>query len=244
MPDARFHLIGHLQSNKAKSAAELFHVIQTVDTPKLARRLDAIGKRLDVMIEVKLSHEQAKAGADPCSPSWTDRCDPRLPESAACRTDDHASLVRRSGSCRGLISGGCASLAKLSCVSGLSMGMSHDFEAAIEEGATHIRVGTALFGKRRKAVTLGFYSPSAARSYRRRGLQRGVACGSATARRSKGECGDGDVQLYHVGNNQLHRCHLHARARASGRDRPARCGAATLLRSAILTRRVHRRVRL
>ena len=65
MPDARFHLIGHLQSNKAKLASELFQVIQTVDSAKLAKRLDATGALLDVMIEVKLSPEESKAGADP-----------------------------------------------------------------------------------------------------------------------------------------------------------------------------------
>src|SRR4029450_1511893 len=65
LAEARFHLIGHLQSNKAKRAAELFHTIQTVDSEKLARRLDAAGKRLDVMLEVKLSPEEAKAGAGP-----------------------------------------------------------------------------------------------------------------------------------------------------------------------------------
>src|SRR3954466_9707435 len=57
LSDARFHLIGHLQSNKSAKAADLFQVIQTVDTPKLARRLDAAGKPLDIMIEVKLSEE-------------------------------------------------------------------------------------------------------------------------------------------------------------------------------------------
>src|SRR6185436_17352051 len=62
---ARFHLIGHLQSNKAKKAAELFQVIQTIDTEKLARRLDAAGQPLDVMLEVKLSHEESKFGAEP-----------------------------------------------------------------------------------------------------------------------------------------------------------------------------------
>ena len=62
---ARFHLIGHLQSNKSKKAAELFQVIQTVDSPKLARRLNEAGRRLEVMLEVKLSPEQAKSGADP-----------------------------------------------------------------------------------------------------------------------------------------------------------------------------------
>jgi len=62
---ARFHLIGHLQSNKSRKAAELFQVIQTVDTPKLAERLNQIGSALEVMLEVKLSAEQAKSGAAP-----------------------------------------------------------------------------------------------------------------------------------------------------------------------------------
>ncbi len=62
---ARFHLIGHLQSNKSKKAAELFQVIQTVDSPKLARRLNEAGRALDVMLEVKLSEEEAKSGAEP-----------------------------------------------------------------------------------------------------------------------------------------------------------------------------------
>jgi len=64
---ARFHLIGHLQSNKSKKAAELFQVIQTVDSPKLARRLDEAGRDLEVMLEVKLSEEQAKSGTDPAA---------------------------------------------------------------------------------------------------------------------------------------------------------------------------------
>jgi pyridoxal phosphate enzyme (YggS family) len=146
---AEFHLIGHLQSNKARLAADLFQVIQTVDSEKLARRLDQCGKPLDVMIEVKLSEEESKTGAAPdelsaliaairaCSnlrltglmtmPPWTDD-----PEQARPYFRHLAALARAHG------------LAKL------SMGMSHDFEAAIEEGATHIRVGTALFGPRRK----------------------------------------------------------------------------------------------
>ena len=148
-PGARFHLIGHLQSNKTKIAAELFQVIQTVDSAKLATRLDGTGASLDVMIEVKLSPEEAKAGADPeqipslietlrqCEhlrllglmtmPPWSD--DPEVARPYFVRLREIATKV-------GLTQ--------------LSMGMSHDFEAAIEEGATHIRVGTALFGKRRK----------------------------------------------------------------------------------------------
>jgi len=65
LPGARFHLIGHLQSNKSNKAADLFQVIQTVDSAKLARRLDDTGKSLDVMLEVKVSAEETKSGADP-----------------------------------------------------------------------------------------------------------------------------------------------------------------------------------
>jgi len=146
---ARFHFIGHLQSNKTAKAAELFHVIQTVDTPKLARRLDLASRPIEVMLEVKLSGEDAKSGASPealpeliaavreCSrlrltglmtmPPWSDD-----PEAAR-------PYFRR-----------LRELAERHSLAGLSMGMSHDFEAAIEEGATSIRVGTALFGERKK----------------------------------------------------------------------------------------------
>jgi len=149
LPDARFHLIGHLQSNKAKRAAELFSVIQTVDSAKLARRLDEAGRPLDMMLEVKLSSEDAKSGAEPAElprlidavramknlrliglmtmPPWSDDAEPSRP------------YFRR-----------LHELAVQFGLPNLSMGMSHDFEVAIEEGATHIRVGTALFGKRKK----------------------------------------------------------------------------------------------
>ncbi|HWZ32556.1 MAG TPA: YggS family pyridoxal phosphate-dependent enzyme [Bryobacteraceae bacterium] len=147
--DAEFHLIGHLQSNKARPAAELFRVVQTVDSAKLARRLNDVGRPLEVMIEVKLSEEESKAGAAPESlgalidavrecpnlqltglmtmPPWSD--DPEITRPYFRRL---AQLAREHG------------------LSKLSMGMSHDLEAAIEEGATHVRVGTALFGPRRK----------------------------------------------------------------------------------------------
>ena len=150
LPAARFHLIGHLQSNKAKIASDLFHVIETVDTPKLARRLDAVGKHLEVFLEVKLSEEESKAGASP----------EELPE-----------LIEAVKQCPNLTLSGLMTmppwsgdpepsrpyfrrlheLANQHGLAKLSMGMSHDFEAAIQEGATHIRVGTALFGKRKKA---------------------------------------------------------------------------------------------
>jgi PLP dependent protein len=147
--DAEFHLIGHLQSNKTRPAAELFQVIQTVDSEKLARRLDAMGRKIEVMIEVKLSEEESKVGAAPESlgalieamhgcpnlhltglmtmPPWSDDPEQTRP------------YFRR-----------LAELGRKHALPNLSMGMSHDLEAAIEEGATHIRIGTALFGPRRK----------------------------------------------------------------------------------------------
>lgn len=146
---ARFHLIGHLQSNKAKRAFELFQVIETVDSPKLARRLDEAAHPLDIMLEVKLSLEDAKSGADPAElpalidsvrasknlrllglmtvPPWTEDAEQSRP---------YFRRLRELGAKYGLPH--------------LSMGMSHDFEVAIEEGATFIRIGTALFGKRKK----------------------------------------------------------------------------------------------
>jgi len=149
LPGARYHLIGHLQSNKSKKAAELFQIIQTVDSPKLARRLNETERPLDVMLEVKLSEERAKSGAAPpdlpvlidavracphlrllglmTMPPWSD--DPEL-------SRPYFRRLRELGEQHGL--------------SQLSMGMSHDLEAAIEEGATCVRVGTALFGKRKR----------------------------------------------------------------------------------------------
>lgn len=144
-----FHFIGHLQSNKSKKASELFDTIETVDSAKLAARLDASGKPLDIFIEVKLSNEEAKAGAD----------------SAGLR--EIVDAVRRSQNLRmlGLMTmppwsedaelsrpyfRRLRELAREHGVEYLSMGMSNDLEVGIEEGATHVRVGTALFGKRKK----------------------------------------------------------------------------------------------
>jgi len=146
---AEFHLIGHLQSNKTRSAVELFQVIETVDSEKLARRLDQGGKPLEVMIEVKLSSEEAKAGADPASLGSliaSIRACPNLKLTGLMTmppwSDDPATTrpyFRK-----------LAALGREHGLKKLSMGMSHDIEAAIEEGSTHVRVGTALFGPRSK----------------------------------------------------------------------------------------------
>jgi len=149
LSDAEFHLIGHLQSNKTRTALELFQVIETVDTEKLARRLDLGGKPLEVMIEVKLSHEESKSGAGPeVLPGLIDaiRNCPHLNLTGLMTMppwSDDPEVTRPSF--RRL-----AELARAHNLPKLSMGMSHDLEAAIEEGATHIRVGTALFGPRTK----------------------------------------------------------------------------------------------
>jgi PLP dependent protein len=146
---AAFHFIGHLQSNKARAAARIFHVIETVDSAKLARRLNEIGTPLEVMIEVKLSEEASKAGAEPEElPVLIDA----IRGCAHLRLSGLMTMPPWSGDAeksrpyfRRL-----AALGRAHAMEKLSMGMSHDFEAAIEEGATHIRVGTALFGIRPK----------------------------------------------------------------------------------------------
>lgn len=149
LADSTFHLIGHLQSNKSAKAAELFDVIQTIDSPKLARRLNDAGKALDVMIEVKLSSEESKHGA-----AESDL--PGLVESIrACpNLRLHGLMTMPPWSDDAELSRPCfrrlRELSERVQLPALSMGMSHDLEVAIEEGATHIRVGTALFGKRKQ----------------------------------------------------------------------------------------------
>ena len=149
LPGAQFHLIGHLQSNKARAAAELFQAIETVDSEKLAARLDACGKPLEVMIEVKLSEEASKAGAAP-------EALPELIEAiAACPNLRLTGLMtmppwNQDAEITRPYFRRLAELGRKYGLPKLSMGMSNDLEAAIEEGATHIRVGTALFGARQK----------------------------------------------------------------------------------------------
>lgn len=154
------HLIGHLQSNKAARAVELFDGIDSLDSLRLAERLNDIaakcGKRLPALIEVKLSSEETKSGLAPESAEAAQLLE-RLP--------DLANLEAR-----GLMTiapWGAAEDATRACFRNLrqwrdrwaaahprlefgvlSMGMSGDFELAIAEGSTRIRVGTALFGKR------------------------------------------------------------------------------------------------
>ncbi len=142
-------MIGHLQSNKCRKGADVVDVITPVVTAKIARRLPEAGKPMEVRIEVKLSEEDSKHG---CAPEDV----PALVE--AIRSQQELTL-------KGLMTmppwsddaeaarpyfRKLSALAHQVGVEGLSMGMSSDLEVAIEEGSTLVRVGTALFGRRKK----------------------------------------------------------------------------------------------
>jgi hypothetical protein len=156
----RFHLMGHLQSNKAQRAAEIFSGIDTLDSLRLALRLNdassRLGRRLPVLIEIKLSEEESKTGLGPESPALRGLLE-RLPELAALQVQglmtvppyaEDPSAARPYFRRLRLLRDGLARAYPALDLSQLSMGMSHDFTVAIEEGATRIRIGTALFGSR------------------------------------------------------------------------------------------------
>jgi PLP dependent protein len=160
LPGAEFHLIGHLQSNKAARAAELFGSVDTLDSVSLAERLDQaatrLGRRLGVLIEIKLSPEETKAGLDPESAELAGLLE-RLPDLPGLGLrglmmvppflEDLSAVRPYFKSLRVLRDRLAAAHPRLSFAE-LSMGMSHDFPVAIGEGATQVRIGTALFGAR------------------------------------------------------------------------------------------------
>jgi pyridoxal phosphate enzyme (YggS family) len=164
LSDAEWHLIGHLQTNKAAKAAELFDAVDSVDSARMAEKLNAFaessGKILSVLIEINVGGETAKSGIAPVSseleqilqgaPQWGNLKINGLMTVPPYTEDPEGSRpyfrqlrqTRDSIAARALPQIGMAVL---------SMGMSHDFEVAIEEGATCVRVGTAIFGERSKA---------------------------------------------------------------------------------------------
>jgi pyridoxal phosphate enzyme (YggS family) len=161
LTDAAWHLIGHLQSNKANKAVELFSAIDSVDSLKLAHKLNSaarsFGKKLDVLIEINIGGEKAKSGVTPSSEGLEELLlvGPQL-ESLTIRGlmtvppyfDDPEQArphFRQLRQLRDTIAGRRLPSIDMSV---LSMGMSHDFEVAIEEGSTCVRVGTAIFGSR------------------------------------------------------------------------------------------------
>jgi pyridoxal phosphate enzyme (YggS family) len=156
--DATWHLVGHLQSNKARKAAELFQVVQSVDDESLLRKLNQaaaeLHRTMDVLIQVDLASEPTKHGVKPDELS-------RMLSTAAHGTasrvtglmllppavedpEDARPYFSRLRQLRDAVVAGGSPSALLE----LSMGMSHDFEVAIEEGATMVRIGTAIFGAR------------------------------------------------------------------------------------------------
>lgn len=162
----RCHLIGHLQSNKAARAVEIFDGIDSVDSLRLAERLNdaasKLDKRLPVLIEVKLSPEETKAGIDPESNDAAILLD-ALPHLTS--LEPHGLMTIAPWGAPDEVTRGCfrslrewrdrwAQAHPRLNLEVLSMGMSGDFALAIAEGATRIRVGTALFGKRPKPAAL------------------------------------------------------------------------------------------
>jgi len=156
----RVHLIGHLQSNKTTKAAEIFDAVDSLDSLRLARRLDEaagkLGKRLSVLIEVKLSPEETKEGLEPESREAAELFE-ALPDLRNVAMQGLMTIAPWGA--EEAVTRACfRSLRELRDRWGseysrlkfdvLSMGMSGDFPLAIAEGATRIRVGTAIFGKR------------------------------------------------------------------------------------------------
>jgi pyridoxal phosphate enzyme (YggS family) len=160
---AEWHMIGHLQTNKAAKAVELFGAVDSVDSVKLAEKLDAAarqqGKKVPVLIETNVGGEAAKSGVAPDSRELEDLllAAPRLDglEFRGLMTvppfsddpDGARSYFRKLRQLREAIAARKLAAVQMDT---LSMGMSHDFEVAIEEGSTCVRVGTAIFGERAK----------------------------------------------------------------------------------------------
>ena len=158
-PDTRLHLIGALQSNKARDAVRLCDVIETIDRPKLARSLarlmDEEGQRPSCLIQVNTGEEPQKAGVLPADadafitacrddyglPVTGLMCIPPVHEEPSLHFAFLHSIAERNG------------------LATLSMGMSADYEIAVQFGATHVRVGTAIFGTR-QSMAIGSKEPA------------------------------------------------------------------------------------
>lgn len=164
LANAEWHLIGHLQSNKAAKAAELFTAVDSLDSTKLAERLNAAAqaanKVLPVLIEINIGGEAAKNGVAARSeeleriltsaPAWKNLSIRGL-MTVPPYTEDSEEARPFFGQLRELRDKIATRKHPAISMDTLSMGMSHDFEVAIEEGSTCVRVGTAIFGERKIA---------------------------------------------------------------------------------------------
>ena len=159
--EAELHMIGHLQSNKTAKAAEIFHAVDSIDSAKLAQRLNdaaqQLGKSVDVLIEINIGGEQAKSGIAPNSPelesvltqapNW--KClHIRGLMTVPPFTEDPEGARPYFRRLRELRDRLAARQLPSVTLEALSMGMSHDFDVAIAEGSTCVRIGTAIFGTR------------------------------------------------------------------------------------------------
>jgi pyridoxal phosphate enzyme (YggS family) len=162
LEDAEWHMIGHLQSNKAARVVELFDATESLDSVRLAEKLNAaaaqLKKKLPVLVEINIGGEEAKSGLAPDSAELDDL----LNRASQLTFLDFRGLMtvppysdnpehsrpyfRRMRQIRDAISARKLPAAGMDV---LSMGMSHDFEVAVEEGSTCVRIGTAIFGKRK-----------------------------------------------------------------------------------------------
>ena len=161
LPDAHFHMIGHLQSNKAAKAVEIFHAVDSIDSAKLAQRLNdaaqKLNKTLDALIEINVGGEEAKSGLAPDSPE-IEAILSQAPEWKHFKisglmtvppfTDDPEGARAYFRELRELRDRLAARNYSNVALDVLSIGMSYDFEVAIEEGSTCVRIGTAIFGER------------------------------------------------------------------------------------------------
>jgi pyridoxal phosphate enzyme (YggS family) len=161
LAEAEWHMIGHLQTNKAARAAELFDAVDSVDSVKLAEKLDAaaraLGKRLCVLIEINVGGEAAKSGVAPDSRELEELLlsAPHLEGLEFRGLMTVPPYTANPGHARPYFRKLCELRDTIAArkllairVDVLSMGMSHDFDIAIEEGSTCLRVGTAIFGGR------------------------------------------------------------------------------------------------
>lgn len=147
-PDIELHLIGPLQTNKARDAVRLFDVIETVDREKLASTLAAemarAGRKLPCFVQVNIGLEPQKAGIAPAETvAFVERC-----RSVHGLDITGLMCIPPEGAAPGPYFAHLAALGSATGVANLSMGMSGDFETAIAMGATHVRLGSALFGTR------------------------------------------------------------------------------------------------
>ncbi|HSC77642.1 MAG TPA: YggS family pyridoxal phosphate-dependent enzyme [Candidatus Acidoferrales bacterium] len=155
LPSAIWHMIGHLQSNKAARALELFDCIDSLDSVNLANKLNAGGSKIPVLVQVHLGEEPSKHGVDPGQVAALVEQAAALPNLAVQGLMTIPPLLEPAERVRPYFRRLRELAEQISSrripgaeMTRLSMGMSHDFEVAIEEGATEIRLGTALFGPR------------------------------------------------------------------------------------------------